>query len=266
MTQNRRTEWVDTDDRQQLVEWNNGLVEEVKMLRQHVADMYQAWITGKTPPPPPPSLLNFVITQAPNTITEDPPYSPSQPTYGSFPSYPSSSITRQRYSPPQRYFSPRDSQRWASLSKYPALQKAYPPSQAYRKPLGSGFRPNQAFRNERLLKRGKALTPIGVSYASLFERLRHAGLIEPLPAYTPDPRARNFDPAARCAYHSNVRGHSIGDCRSLKKEIERMIQEGAIVINDSDREYANPLENLLTEVDDIEASNGLGSIDAKFSG
>ncbi|XP_070025591.1 uncharacterized protein [Nicotiana sylvestris] len=38
-----------------------------------------------------------------------------------------------------------------------------------------------------------------------------------------------------------------------------MIQEGAIVINDSDREHANPLENSLTEVEDVEASNGLGS-------
>jgi len=83
---------------------------------------------------------------------------------------------------------------------------------------------------KRLLKRGKALTPIGVSYASLFERLRHAGLIETLPAYTPDPRARNFDPAARCAYHSNVIGHNIESCRNLKKEVEKMIQEGRIVV------------------------------------
>ena len=134
MTQNLRTGWVGTDDRQQLVEQNNGLVEEVKMLRQHVADMYQAWITGKAPPPPPPSFSNSGITH--------PPYSSSQPTYDSFPRYPSSSITRPRYSPPQCYFSPRDSQRRASLSKYPAPQKAYPPSQAYQKPPGSGFRPN----------------------------------------------------------------------------------------------------------------------------
>jgi len=141
-----------------------------------------------------------------------------------------------------------------------------------------------------LLKRGKALTPIGVSYASLFERLRHAGLIEPFPSYTPDPRARSFDPAARCAYHSNVRGHSIESCRNLKREIERMIQENLIVIQDSDtqniaqnplptrhdehfvgklpddREHSNPIGNLLTEVDDIKVGNGLGNIDAKLSG
>jgi len=157
-------------------------------------------MTGKAPPPPPPSFLNSVLTQTPNTITNDPPYSPYLPTYDSFPSHLSSSITRRptiffkRYSPPQRYFSPRDSQRHASLFKYPAPQNAYPPPRAHQKPPRSGFRPNHAFRNERLLKREKALTPIGESYASLFERLKHASLIEPLPGYTADPRARSFDP------------------------------------------------------------------------
>lgn len=117
-----------------------------------------------------------------------------------------------------------------------------------------------------MLKRGKALTPIGVSYASLFERLRHAGLIEPLPAYTPDSRVKSFDPAARYAYHSNVRGHNIESCRNMKRELEKMIQKGRIVINNSDMEHSNPIENLLTEVDDVEAGNSLGSIDAKHSG
>ena len=98
----------------------------------------------------------------------------------------------------------------------------------------------------------------------MFEKLKLSGLIELLLGYTPDPYAKGFNPAVRCMYHSNVQGHSIEDCRSLKKEIERMIQEGAIVINDSDREHANPLESSLTKVDDVEAGNGI--VDAKLSG
>ena len=45
-----------------------------------------------------------------------------------------------------------------------------------------------------------------------------------------------------------------------------MIQEGVIVINDSDREHVNPLGNLLTKVDNVEVGNGLGNIDAELSG
>jgi len=42
MAENNRTKWVGTDARKQLVEQDCGLVEEVKMLRQHVTDMYRA--------------------------------------------------------------------------------------------------------------------------------------------------------------------------------------------------------------------------------
>ncbi|XP_070008385.1 uncharacterized protein [Nicotiana sylvestris] len=119
-----------------------------------------------------------------------------------------------------------------------------------------------------------SFTPIGESYTSLFEKLKQSGLIEPLLGHTPHPYAKAFDPTVRFMYHSNVQGYSIEDCRALKREIERMIQEGIIVHdNDTqnitqnplpahddarfvgmmrdDREYQNPLGNLLTEVNDI---------------
>jgi len=117
-----------------------------------------------------------------------------------------------------------------------------------------------------------SFTPIGESYASLFEKLRHYDMIAPIPPNHVDPRARSFDPSKRCEYHSNAQGHNIESCRDLKREIERMIQENLIVIQDSDAqniaqnhlpahddahfvgmmpgdvEYENPLGNLLTEV------------------
>ena len=100
----------------------------------------------------------------------------------------------------------------------------------------------------------------------MFEKLKLSGLIEPLLGYTPDPYAKGFNPAVRCMYHSNVQGHSIEDCRSLKKEIERMIQEGAIVIDDSDREQANHLEILLIDVDNTEVGDGLDNVDIELNG
>lgn len=72
--------------------------------------------------------------------------------------------------------------------------------------------------------------PIGESYTSLFQTLRQSGMIIPIPGYTLDPHSRNFDPNVRCAYHSNMQGHSTKNYRTLKKEIEQMIQEKLIMV------------------------------------
>jgi len=50
MAENNIIELVNTGAWKQLVEHDNGLVEEVRMLRQHMADIYRAWMTGKAPP------------------------------------------------------------------------------------------------------------------------------------------------------------------------------------------------------------------------
>jgi len=51
-------------------------------------------MTGKAPPPPPPSFLDAALTQTPDTMPDDPPYSPDLPAYHNFSNHPSSSITR----------------------------------------------------------------------------------------------------------------------------------------------------------------------------
>jgi len=148
-----------------------------------------------------------------------------------------------------------------SLWRAPAPHNAFLPSQRFRAPND----PRQQGQGGEQRQRN-SFTPIGESYTSLFEMLKHSGQIEPLLGYTPDPYAKGFDPTVQCMYNSNVQGHIIEYCRSLKRKIERMIQEGVIVINDSDREHANPLGNLLTEVNDIEVGNGLGNTDVELNG
>ncbi|XP_019260406.1 PREDICTED: uncharacterized protein LOC109238411 [Nicotiana attenuata] len=102
--------------------------------------------------------------------------------------------------PPQCYFSPQKPQSRTSLSPYPAPQNAYPPPRAYRKPPGSGFRPNQAFKNERLLKKEKAFTPIGESYASLFQRLKQLDTLKPIQIKMPNP-LRHSRTKSGCSKH-----------------------------------------------------------------
>ncbi|KAM3199565.1 hypothetical protein P3L10_031925 [Capsicum annuum] len=55
-------------------------------------------------------------------------------------------------------------------------------------------------------------------------------MITPLLGYIPNPHSRNFNPNVWCAYHSDVQGHSTEDCRTLKREIEKMIQDKLIVV------------------------------------
>ncbi|PHT62982.1 hypothetical protein T459_33186 [Capsicum annuum] len=81
-----------------------------------------------------------------------------------------------------------------------------------------------------------SFTPIGESYASLFQRLVQWGMITPLLGFTLNRYLRNFDPNIRCAYHFDAQGHSIEDCRDLKREIEKMIQDGSITVQNIDSE------------------------------
>ncbi|KAM3374245.1 hypothetical protein P3S68_012959 [Capsicum galapagoense] len=66
------------------------------------------------------------------------------------------------------------------------------------------------------------------------KRLLQEGMITPFLGHTINSRLRNFDPNARCPYHFDARGHTIEDCRALKREIERMIQEKLIVVQNID--------------------------------
>ncbi|XP_019236446.1 PREDICTED: uncharacterized protein LOC109216716 [Nicotiana attenuata] len=124
-----------------------------------------------------------------------------------------------------------------SFAKPSNCQHMQAPTLTYLHPRHQNFqslynaRPKQECEWEH--KRRDNFMPIVESYTSLFERLKRCGMIEPLQGYVPDPYAKGFDPAVRCMYHSNVQGYSIEGCRALKREIEKIIQEGMIVVQDN---------------------------------
>ena len=71
-------------------------------------------------------------------------------------------------------------------------------------------------------------------------------MIASLLGYTPDPHSRSFDPNVRCAYHSDVQGHNIEDCRSLKREIEKKIQNKSIMLQNIDSEESSSHADMQT--------------------
>ncbi|XP_055800430.1 uncharacterized protein LOC129869872 [Solanum dulcamara] len=83
-------------------------------------------------------------------------------------------------------------------------------------------RPNLEARNTR------TYTPIAEPYAQLFERLRIAGVLQPVEGKLPDPIPYNFDGNKRCAYHSGIQGHDTEDCYGLKNQVETLIRRGII--------------------------------------
>ncbi|KAK6803218.1 hypothetical protein RDI58_001002 [Solanum bulbocastanum] len=87
------------------------------------------------------------------------------------------------------------------------------------------------------------LTPIGGSHTSLFEKLKRLNMIESIPQNYVNPRPKGFYPVARCAYHFDVPRKCTEDCRTLKSEVEKMIQAKMIVVeNDNPSNVTqNPL-------------------------
>ncbi|KAM3321586.1 hypothetical protein P3S67_002737 [Capsicum chacoense] len=116
----------------------------------------------------------------------------------------------------------------------PTLQSHPLTPQTYQSPSKPDFLSNP--NNEMRQKSRDSFTPIGESYASLFQRLVQEGMITPLLGHTLNRHSRNFNPNARCAYHSEAQGHNIEDCRDLKREIEKMIHDGSIMVQNIDSE------------------------------
>ncbi|XP_019239957.1 PREDICTED: uncharacterized protein LOC109219945 [Nicotiana attenuata] len=99
MANNSENESDNDDVHGQLVEQGSGLVEEVRVLKQQLAEMYQAWVNGQAPPSlpigPSDNLHNMpVANQVPMSITSNPLYQSGFSPSNNLPAIPSTSIPR----------------------------------------------------------------------------------------------------------------------------------------------------------------------------
>ena len=81
--------------------------------------------------------------------------------------------------------------------------------------------------------------PLPVSQAEVYKQLMAGGLISPVPTnpWKP-PFPAWYNPNARCAYHSDVAGHSTEECVKLRQKIYELINVGSIKLNPLEQESA----------------------------
>ncbi|XP_060198907.1 uncharacterized protein LOC132627530 [Lycium barbarum] len=94
-------------------------------------------------------------------------------------------------------------------------------------------RPNPDTKNTR------NYTQIAEPLAQLFERMKAAGIIQPIEGKIPEPIPKWFDGSKRCAYHSGVVRHATEDCYGLKNKIEALIKEGVIQLAEAKPNVVN---------------------------
>ncbi|XP_049370758.1 uncharacterized protein LOC125835694 [Solanum verrucosum] len=110
------------------------------------------------------------------------------------------------------------------------------------------------------IKTTRNYTKIVEPLAQLFERLKIAGMIQPIEGKIHDLIPKWFDSSKRYAYHSGVVLHNTEDCYGLKNKIEALIKEGAIqligpqpnVNNNPLPKHGNANVNMITIEEDLD--------------
>ncbi|KAK5845905.1 hypothetical protein PVK06_002148 [Gossypium arboreum] len=77
-------------------------------------------------------------------------------------------------------------------------------------------------------------TPIPMSYKELYQNLFDVHVVSPFysePVQPPFPKWYNEN--AQCEYHAGITGHSIENCITFKKLVERFIEMGIVKFDDS---------------------------------
>ncbi|KAI5447796.1 hypothetical protein KIW84_015301 [Lathyrus oleraceus] len=82
-----------------------------------------------------------------------------------------------------------------------------------------------------------------VTYASLFQRLRDLGLVQPriLIPIEQQRRHANYDESAKCEFHSEAPGHDIEGCRAFKHIVQDLVDSKAISLAQIMDEDVNPV-------------------------
>nr|XP_016474738.1 PREDICTED: uncharacterized protein LOC107796470 [Nicotiana tabacum] len=104
---------------------------------------------------------------------------------------------------------------------------------------GPRISPHQPdYRRERQ-QRKETFTPLGESYASLFQRLRQLDVLRPIEPKIPNPPPKNLDYSLRCAYCSDAPGHDTEKCWHLKRAIQELIDINEIMVHSPDAPNIN---------------------------
>ncbi|XP_070002254.1 uncharacterized protein [Nicotiana sylvestris] len=116
---------------------------------------------------------------------------------------------------PPRYSQPTTT--YYTYNTQPTYYHSHPTRPNYQKP-----RPN--FDREP----PRQYTAIAEPIDQLYERLRAAGYVTPIPAVAMENSSQWVNPNKTCAYHSGMKGHTIDECRTLKDKIQMLIDNKVI--------------------------------------
>ncbi|XP_070020860.1 uncharacterized protein [Nicotiana sylvestris] len=149
---------------------------------------------------------------------------------------PKSLLTYQTPPPTYQTSSPRYSQPTTAYHTYnsqPSHFQSPPTRQNYPRP-----RPNF----DR--KPPKQYTTIAEPIDQLYERLKVAGYVTPIPFVAVENSSQWVNPNKTCAYHSGMKGYTIDECRTLKDKIQTLIDNKVIQAKEASPNVRNnPLPN-----------------------
>ncbi|XP_010325210.1 uncharacterized protein [Solanum lycopersicum] len=148
-------------------------------------------------------------------------------------------VQQEQYNSPRHYYPsqyavlntqasvrPPSRQQW----RVPTPQVSRPQQQNFQAP----YSPRPRANNTREQGQKENFTPIGESYTSLLRKLIQLRLVEPVNPYVVNPNARGFDPTIICEYHANAPGHSIENCWTLKRVIEKLNEDKVIEVRNEE--------------------------------
>ncbi|XP_055830762.1 uncharacterized protein LOC129899766 [Solanum dulcamara] len=118
----------------------------------------------------------------------------------------------------------------------------YPPQSHYQTQIRPSNPPRPRPNFER--RPPKTYTPLAEPLSQLYERLRTAGILQPIQARIPNPLPGWYDDTKHCVYHSGAAGHDTENCLTLKDKIDALIKEGVIQLRGAAPNVNNnPLPN-----------------------
>ncbi|XP_070010057.1 uncharacterized protein [Nicotiana sylvestris] len=100
---------------------------------------------------------------------------------------------------------------------------------------------NKALQSSGTSKKRDAgtYTAIAEPIDQLYERLKAAGYVTPIPTITLENPPQWVNPNKSCAYHSGMKGHALDGCRSLKDKIQTLIDNKIIVEKEPTLNFRN---------------------------